>query len=158
MELNTLFRMTHPALFITARYTEGEVMTGGPQVLAMTHASATRGMHEVLHQTTEHCSFIEPIHPNEPVSSLTYVHDVNEVSYGLEELKLSTLGVKNIDVSRELANVSLPKKLFQDGIKPSEYNDICRDHAPQLMGKIVASSTRKILRQQAPSDYHVFLL
>ena len=84
-------------------------------------------------------------------------HDQSIIS---EEVTVRTIGVKDVDVIRDLKDVSLPEELFlSDGLRPKEYEAICEQYCPQLKGKIVVQSKRKLLRQ-APMQRQepVFLL
>jgi hypothetical protein len=55
--------------------------------------------------------------------------------------------VKNLDVPRELKDVSIPKELFTENLHRKQVEALVADYAPILAGKIVVKSVRTIVRQ-----------
>jgi hypothetical protein len=75
------------------------------------------------------------------------------------------LGLKNVDVRRELTNVRVPLGLF--GADPqargkvltrSECDRLTKAHCPALNDKVVSQVNRKILRQSRESPFSMALL
>ncbi len=77
-----------------------------------------------------------------------------------EEATVTTFGVKNLDVDRELANTRIPRALFAEvPRKPREYQDICAKYCPILSDRLAVVATRKIYRQSPyASNNRIFLL
>jgi acyl dehydratase len=158
MQLATLFRMTHPLLYNLKRYKVEELVIAGGLVIAASHACSARSFYEVLSEEMLECSFQNKVSPQDTISAISYVLDIQELNDKLEEVTVRTIGLKNVDVARELADVKLPLELFiQNAMKPTEYESICKHHAPVLSNKIICQSVRKIIRQ-APRHQSMFLL
>lgn len=158
MQLATLFRMTHPLLYNTSRYSPEELVVAGGVVLAQSHACSARSLYEVLSEEMTECSFQNKVAPNDTIGAISYVLGITELNDKLEEATVRTIGLKNIDVVRELSDVKLPLELFtSNNLKPTEYEKICKQHAPMLQNKMVCQSVRKIVRQ-APIHQSIFLL
>jgi hypothetical protein len=86
---------------------------------------------------------------------------VEEAVGDLEICTVRTLGIKNMDVMRDLKGVDIPLELLQmyphgRSIKTKDIQRICKSHCPQLHGKIVLLMDRRILRQARHEE--VFLL
>ena len=109
---------------------------------------------QLLHEDLLECSYINNLHPGDTVGALSFVRSLEEtVSGELESLIIRTVGVKNIDVPRELAGVPLPMELFSGKVlRPRDYEAICESECPILKNKIVASLERRILRQAPRSE------
>jgi len=91
------------------------------------------------------------------VGALSYVSAVDEHLPGdMEIATVTTLGVKNIHVIRDLSDVEIPLDLFQPGIFSKEIEQICKESCPALSNKVVVQVERKILRQSRRRE--VFLL
>jgi hypothetical protein len=158
MQLSTLFRMTHPLLYNLSRYDEAELVVAGGLVVAASHACSARSFYEVLYEEMMECSFQNKVSHSDTIGSISYILGIRSLNDKLEEVTVRTIGLKNIDVARELSEVELPLDLFvQNNLKPSEYEYICQEQIPQLSGKIVCQSVRKLIRQ-SPSHNSVFLL
>jgi hypothetical protein len=70
---------------------------------------------QVLHEELMECSFVNNLHPGDTVGALTFVLGVEEdVGGDLEAITMRTVGVKNVDVSKELPGVAFPIELFRD--------------------------------------------
>lgn len=88
---------------------------------------------------------------------MSFVHSVDDNLPGdMELVTVTTLGVKNLNVQRDLQNVDIPIELFQPGMFTKEIESICKKYCPVLSGKIVVSVERKMLRQTRKRE--VFLL
>lgn len=101
--------------------------------------------------------FERRLHPENMVGALSYVSAVDENLPGdLEVVTVTTLGVKNVHVQRDLENVDIPLDLFRPGIFSKEIEQICKESCPVLSNKVVVQVGRKILRQA--NRRQVFLL
>jgi len=97
--------------------------------------------------------------PDDNIGAISYVQDVKDLG-NLEEATIQTFGIKNLDITRALHNVKLPKALFTSHVlKPRQYEEICNEHCPVLAKKIALVAWRKIYRQSPySSDTRIFLL
>jgi len=145
--LTTLSRMTHPMLYDTYRFKESEIVVSGGLVLALTTAAASIKLYEMLYEELDHCVFPNRLSHAETVSAMTYISDRRTLNQGLEEVFVTNLGVKNIALLKELRNIALPLDLFQKKLRPAELEALVEKQAPQLKGKIVCQSFRRLVRQ-----------
>jgi hypothetical protein len=159
MGLSSMARLTHNRHFNTARYSEDELLVPGSLVYAHATSLAARDVHECLHEELEECSFIHPLHPNDPMGAVSYIKDVTVHLNGvLEKISLTTIGIKQSDVTREFHNCQLPVELFtRRGLTTKRVEEICKDRCPELEGKIVVITHRTLLRCR-PNQPAVFLL
>lgn len=120
-------------------------------------SAAARDLHEILHEEIQSCAYINNLHPDNVVGAMSYVHSVDDNLPGdMELVTVTTLGVKNLNVQRDLQSVDIPIDLFRPGIFAKEVESICKKYCPMLSGKIVVSVERKMLRQTRKRE--VFLL
>ena len=152
-----MHRMTHPALYNTVRYKPEELVVGGVCAIALTHSLASKELFETLYEELHDAQMINKCQTDECVGALTYIHKVTPLSSVLEEIECTTLGVKNCDITQDLAGVKIPLALFESGLKPSQVEQICKDWIPQLRNKIVVQSTRRLIRT-SPTDKPMPLL
>merc|ERR1719150_797122 len=156
MNLSTQHRMTHPRLFNTSRFNSSDLFTAAPIVLASAHASAAHELYEVYHESIDNALFSNPCSPDDTIGAFSYIKSVKSIPNDLEEIKVVTVGVKNTDVARALADTEIPLSLFEGernnpavGITPNEIEAICEEHLPALQGKILVHSERTLIREQA---------
>lgn len=90
------------------------------------------------------------------VRKLRPLTDTN-LLFGAEEVTVQTFGVKGLDTVRALQHTRFPTEMFGRSLKPRQYEDLVREHCPELSGKLVVQSTRKLVRQM-PSSRGMFLL
>lgn len=157
-QLASLARLTHERHFDIRKYdSASEILVPGGLVLGVTLSAAARDLHEVLHEEIRSCSYVNALHPDTVVGAVSYIGAVDDNLPGdLEMVAVTTLGIKNLNVKRDLAGVGIPKALFEPGIFSKEIEQICKLSCPVLSGKIVAQVERRILRQA--SHREVFLL
>jgi hypothetical protein len=157
-QLASLARLTHPRHFDRRTYdTNTEILIPGGLVLGSVLSASGRDLHEILHEEIRSCSYVNALHPENMVGALSYVSAVDDHLPGdLELATVTTLGVKNLIVKRDLANVGIPLELFQPGLFAKELELICKESCPALTGKIVVQVERKILRRSRHRQ--VFLL
>merc|ERR1719436_649105 len=143
MNLSTQHRMTHPRLFNTSRFKNTEVFVAAPIILAAAHSSAAHELYEVYYESIDNALFTNPCSPDDTIGAFTYIKSVKLIPNDLEEVKVVTVGVKNMDVARALQDTEIPLALFEGqrinpklGITPSEIEAICETHVPALLGKI----------------------
>lgn len=157
-QLASLARLTHERHFDVRRYERAsEILVPGGLVLGIALQASARDLHEILHEEIVHCAYCQPLHPDTVVGAVSYVHAVDDSLPGdLELVTVTTLGIKNLNVKRDLDGVGLPPTLFQAGIHSKEVEQICKESCPVLSHKIVVQVQRKILRQAPHRE--VFLL
>lgn len=158
-QLASLARLTHPRHFDTRRYDiHSEIFVPGGLVLGLTMSAASRDMHEILHEEILNASFVHHLHPGNIVGAMSYVQDLDDGLPGdLESLVVRTIGVKNMDVSRDLRHTKLPVELFTGEAKTTkEIEKICKERCPILSNNIVLQLDRRILRQASRNE--TFLL
>ena len=157
-QLASLARLTHERHFDIRKYdAKTEILVPGGLVLGLCLSACSRDLHEVLHEEIVSCAYINACHPDSMVGGMSYVSAVDDNLPGdLEVATLVTLGIKGLNVKRDLDGVGLPEALFKPGIYTKEIEQICKESCPVLSNKIVVQVVRKILRQT--SHREVFLL
>jgi hypothetical protein len=138
-QLASLARLTHSRHFDCRKYDRAsEIFVPGGLVLGITISACARDLHEVLHEEIQSCAYVNHLHPDNMVGAISYVHSVEDNLPGdLELVTVTTLGIKNINVTRDLADVDIPVELFQPGIFSKEIEKICKEACPVLSGLIV---------------------
>lgn len=157
-QLASLARLTHERHFDSYKYDKSfEIFVPGGLVLGIAMSAAARDLHEILHEEIKSCAYINNLHPDNVVGAISFVHSVDDNLPGdMELVTVTTLGVKNLNVQRDLQNVDIPAELFQSGLFTKEVEKICKESCPVLSGKIVVAVERKMLRQTRKQE--VFLL
>jgi hypothetical protein len=161
-QLASLARLTHERHFDTRRYEQSELLVPGGLVLGIVQSAASRDFHEILHEELLHLNFVNSLNPGNIVGAISYIESVEEAVGDLQICTVRTLGIKNMDVMRDLKGVDIPLELLQihpqghRNIKPKDIQQICKSHCPQLHNKIVVQMDRRILRQARHQE--VFLL
>ena len=157
-QLASLARLTHERHFDCRTFDKSfEIFVPGGLVLGIAMSAAARDLHEILHEEIKSCAYIQKLNPDNVVGAISYVHAVDDNLPGdMELVTVTTLGIKNLNVQRDLQNVDIPVDLFQSGIFTKEIEKICKASCPILSGKIVVAVERKILRQTRKRE--VFLL
>jgi len=71
------------------------------------------------------------------------------LSGDIEALHIRTIGIKNMDVQRALANMELPLQLFtsEEIPRPAALEDLLKKTCPDLSKQIVCIADRIIYRQ-----------
>ncbi len=145
--LTTLFRNTHPLHSDTRRFGEDGLIVCGGFVQALAHACSEREFRPVLDERLTRSHHINPVAPGERVGAISQVLEIRPISKHLEEVRVQTLGLREVDVTAELAGTPLPAELFNPApMKPSSIQAICRNHCPALEGKIALRALRVLLR------------
>jgi acyl dehydratase len=156
-QLASLARLTHERHFDVRKYERSELLVPGGLVLGVTTSATARDLHEVLHEEILSCSYVNALNPDTIVGAVSYVSNVDDSLPGdLEMITVTTLGIKNLNVKRDLQGIGIPKALFEPGIYSKEIEQICKESCPILSGKIIVQVIRKIVRQT--SHREVFLL
>jgi hypothetical protein len=159
-QLASLARLTHERHFDTRKYETQELLIPGGLVLGLVMSATARDLHEVLHEEMLHASYANSLHPNDLVGAISYVQQVDETAPGdLEVISVRTIGLKNVDVKRDLRGVELPYELFTGNVPmlPKELERICKTKCPILKNKIIVVMDRRIIRQSS-SHEGIFLL
>jgi hypothetical protein len=158
-QLASLARLTHERHFDTRKYETKELLIPGGLVLGLVMSAASRDLHEILHEEILHASYANSLHPDDLVGAISYVQSVDETAPGdLEVIQVRTIGLKNVDVKRDLRGVELPLELFTgNAMLPKELERICKTKCPILTNKIVVVMDRRIIRQSS-SHEGIFLL
>jgi acyl dehydratase len=151
-QLSSLARLTHERHFDTRKYEISEILIPGGLVLGCVMSAASRDLHEVLHEELLSVQYVNSLHPGNLVGAISYIQSVDEnVPGDLECLNVRTIGIKNMDVKRDLYEVNLPIELFQGKpLKPKEIESICKTKCPKLSNKIIVQMDRRIIRQVRP--------
>lgn len=157
-QLASLARLTHERHYDIRKYNPGtEILVPGGLVLGVTLSATARDLHEILLEEIRSCSYINALNPDTVVGAVSYVSAVEDSLPGdLEQVTVTTLGIKNLNVRRDLVGVGIPKALFEPGTFPKQIELICKELCPVLSNKIVVKVERRILRQA--SHREVFLL
>jgi hypothetical protein len=150
MQLASLARLTHERHFNTRLFKKEEMLIPGGLVLGLTCSIASRDLHEVLFEELKECSYPNKTNPDDTVGAVTYVTKLEEhVSGDIEALHIRTIGIKNMDVQRALANMELPLQLFTGGEipRPAALEDLLKKTCPDLCHQVVCIADRIIYRQ-----------
>ena len=149
MQLATMARLTHERHFNKRLYRADELVIPGGLVVGLTTSLASRDLHEVLYEELLDCAFPNETRPGETIGALTFVITREEHRSGdMEAIELRTVGVKNMDVHRQLAGKELPLELFNGEIsRPKVLEGMLKKKCPELSKKIVCIADRKIYRQ-----------
>jgi len=153
MQLATLGRLTHERHFNTRLYKKSELYVPGGLVFGLATALASRDLHEVLYEELIECSFPNNLHPGETMGAMTFVGELEEhVSGDVEAINIRTVGVKNIDVARTLAQRALPMELFKPApgkkmLRPAALEEVLKKHCPELCKLVVCMADRRVYRQ-----------
>eukprot|EP00808_Paulinella_micropora_P011351 g25271.t1 len=145
-KLSTMFRLTHPLAFNTARYGEKGIILYGALTLSTVLSLASVKLYETLFERLDNCLFVTTASPNDCIGALSLIADVQTREGGLEELTVHTIGVKNLDCVYDLKDVPIPRVLFTGKLKPSQIKQICQEECPILVDKLVLVTTRKVWR------------
>jgi acyl dehydratase len=157
-QLASLARLTHERHFDTRKYdVNSEILVAGGLVLGITMSASARDLHEILHEEILSCAYVNELNPGAVVGAVSYISAVDDNLPGdLEVVTVCTLGIRDVNVKRDLAGVGIPLQLFKPGIFSKEIEKICKESCPILSGKIVVQVERKIVRQTRHRE--VFLL
>jgi len=141
------------------RFKEHELVLSGGTVVAQTISAASRELFEVLYEELISCRFLNRVAPNETIGAMSYIETVEQLSGGLEELTVVTLGLRETDVMTELKNVDVPEKLFTHSWQTRhDLEEYIRTHCPFFVGKVAVVATRKIIRQAPNANLNIPLL
>lgn len=157
-QLASLARLTHERHFDSYKYDKSfEIFVPGGLVLGIAMSAAARDLHEILHEEIKSCAYINSLNPDNVVGAISFVHSVEDNLPGdMEVVTVTTLGIKNMNVQRDLKDVDIPLELFSSGLFTKEIEKICKESCPILSGRIVVAVERKMLRQTRKRE--VFLL
>jgi hypothetical protein len=160
-QLASLARLTHEKHFDTRRYDPSELLIPGGLILGIVQSAASRDFHELLHEEVLNVNYVNALHPGNVVGAISYIQSVEQAAGDLEIATVRTLGIKNMDVKRELDGVDLPLELLRMGgsnpvLRARDIQHLCKTRCPQLHNKIVVQMDRRILRQAR--HHEVFLL
>ena len=150
LALSTIYRNTHPIHWDAQRYgREGIVVCGG-FVQSIVFAIADRELRHVLDEVLERSSHVNTIAPEDRIGTVSRILSVEPVSDVLEQVRIKTLGLKNVDIEKELIGVDIPESLLDDQQrKPSEIEEICTKQCPALGGKIALQADRTLQRPRS---------
>ncbi len=85
------------------------------------------------------------------MGAITFIKAVEEhVSGDIEAITIRSIGIKNCDVHRALANRDLPIELFLTPLKnwrPTQIEELLKKSVPELNKLITCIADRKIYRQ-----------
>jgi citrate lyase beta subunit/acyl dehydratase len=147
--LTTLFRNTHPVHSDTQHFGHDGLIVCGGFVQALAQACSEREFRPILDERLERSHHINPVAPGERIGAISRVLDIQPISEHLEEVRVQTLGLREIDVASELAGLPLPAELFSPAeTKPSDIQSLCAEYCPQLENKIALRALRVLLRSR----------
>ena len=147
LALSTIYRNTHPIHWDSQRYgREGIVVCGG-FVQSLVFAIGDRELRQVLDEVLERSSHVNTVAPEDRIGAVSRILSVEQIDGHLQAVRIKTLGLKNVDVEKELVGVEIPAELLDDqSRKPSEIETICQQQCPVLAGKIALQAVRTIIR------------
>ena len=147
LELTTLVRNTHPVHFDAERYgREGIVVCGG-FVQALAQALASPQFRQVVEERLVHSMHTKTVMPEDRIGAISRVLSVRDAGNSIEEVVVSTLGLVNVDIERELVGVEIPEALFgPEPIRPADLRALCAAECPELEGRIALRAIRVLRR------------
>lgn len=146
---NSMYENTHPIHSNYARFKEEGIIISGGFVMALMLGITTRDFRQILDQEIIRCTHIEKVFPKDNIGAISYIHDVQHLSGGFEEVLIKTLGIKNKDVARDLSETAFPLELFTlENQKPSYFKQICEKECPEIKGDLCVEVVWKILRRK----------
>ena len=148
--LSTLLRLTNAHHYNNIVFDRTDLVIAGPFVIAASLALPVNDLGQVLYEEIVHSSNINMVNFGDTIGAMSYILETSPVRGNsmLEEVIVKTFGIKNLDM-KELTRTPLPKNLFTpDLIKPSEYEDICRESFPLLQNRIACQTMRKLIRKK----------
>lgn len=154
MQLASLARLTHERHFNSRLYRKEEMFVPGGLVLGLTCSLASRDLHEVLFEELKECSFPNNLAPGDTVGAITFINSLEEhVGGDIEAVNIRTVGIKNMDVLRKLANRELPAEIFTTPSlpRPAALEEMLKKSFPELSKLIVCIADRKVYRQAPKS-------
>jgi len=154
MQLASLARLTHERHFNSRLYRKEEMFVPGGLVLGLTCSLASRDLHEVLFEELKECSFPNNLAPSDTVGAITFINSLEEhVGGDIEAINIRTVGIKNMDVLRKLANKELPAEIFAASSmpRPAALEEMLKKTFPELSKLIVCIADRKVYRQAPKS-------
>ncbi|MGB0525398.1 MAG: aldolase/citrate lyase family protein [Flammeovirgaceae bacterium] len=147
-QLATLLRLTNPHHYDNQQFDDEDIVVPGPFSIAASLTAPLHDLGEILDQEIVQCSNINMVNYGDSLGALSYIADIQPLTAqpDLEEVTVITLGIKNLDM-RLLADYALPQELFSTNwLKPSEIEQICTTHCPDLQHRIACKTVRKVLR------------
>jgi hypothetical protein len=101
----------------------------------------------VWSENIEYASAVTTFEEGQQLGMVSYVIDTKPLGEHHEMLRIKTLGLRGLDAADKLEGFLLPEELFvAQPQRPSDYERICQQRAPMLMGRIVTQSVRRIIR------------
>lgn len=151
LTLSTLVRNTHPLHFDAQRYGRDGLVVCGGFVQAMAQALASPELRQVAEEHVVHSFHCATVKPEDRIGAITRVLRVTPTGDGFEEALVSTLGLLNVDVERDLVGVPIPEAIFgPEPIKPAALRALCARECPALEGRVALRAVRS-LRRVAPA-------
>ncbi len=138
----------------------------GGLALAAVQSAASSDLHEVLHEEVLNVTHVGPLPPGVPVGAMSYIQSVEEAGGDLQIVTVRTVGLRDVDVWRDLVGFDLPLTLLRVGgavgaaappfTTAEDVRILWQALCPELHDKIVVQMDRRILRQAR--HHEVFLL
>ncbi|MFN3580947.1 MAG: aldolase/citrate lyase family protein [Pseudomonas sp.] len=150
-QFNSLFRNTLPVHGNYARHQEEQIVSCGLLTLPIVLGIAARDLKPIVDHQIEYCFHTNKVHPNTPLSAVSYVQGIEPYNDHYDCLHLRTLGLKQVDVSTELASTRFPLALFDISLRtPAEAEELCQSYLPHLSGKVVLICDWTLYRPRQP--------
>jgi hypothetical protein len=108
-------------------------------------------LHEIIHEELTECVFPNSLLPDEVVGAVSFITKLEEhISGNIECVTVRTLGIKNVDVVKDLQNIEIPLEIFTTTPMAQRWKvsleAILREKCPILSKNIVCIVDRKIYR------------
>lgn len=135
MLYTTLCKNTHAVHYNKLRHKNNVAVSGG-FVLPLTMAIAQRDLKFSMYEVISRTSHVNPLSPNEHLGAMSLITDV-ATEDGIEEVKVRTFGIRELDVPRVMDGLALPLELCAAELKSRvEVESICNAHMPELAGRV----------------------
>jgi len=141
-----LFRNNHPVHLNKKRFGADQLAVSGGLILPVVCGIAAVDFERVFKEEIMHTSHFNKLHYGEMLSAMSYIHSSHPISEGVYEFHLITYGVREIDVSHDLAKSKIPLEIFYlKKLRPKELEKIVLHSCPELSAKLVMKIEWKVL-------------
>ena len=101
----------------------------------------------VWSENIEYSSAVTTFDDGQQLGMMSRIIDVKPLGEHHEMVRIKTLGLRGLDAAEKLEGFLLPDELFgAQPLRPSDYERICQNRVPLLVGRIVTQSVRRIIR------------
>lgn len=147
---NTM-RNSHPLHYDYAQFGDTGVIVSGGMLVSTLIGHTSRDLKEILHHKINRTVHIGKVTPKQSIGAISYISDVRSLNDSYEEVRLKTIGLKEMNIESDLKSTPIPVELFQEGrealpMKPKEFRSLCDNYIPSITHKLILYADRTIIR------------